>query len=194
MDGTGTTILSRRAFVRSAALAGLGGAYLGGAHLLLRDARWTPNRSFWVSRGREPVSSPLAGEHEADLADIGGGVTGLSTALHSLLRSPGLRVVLLEAQYVGFGATGRSGGVLGNGTEMGTPERTEDNVPFVIELIDRFGIACDLERSPETQLDPYRYATGLRRAAEGLGARVCEGCRVVSIEDGSPVVLKGERF
>src|SRR6266704_3598437 len=96
---------TRRAFVRTAAAAGIGGAYFGGAHLLLRDARWTPNLSFWVSRGRDPAGPPLRGEREADLAIIGGGVTGLSTALHALLRSPRLRVVLLEAHYVGFGGS-----------------------------------------------------------------------------------------
>jgi glycine/D-amino acid oxidase-like deaminating enzyme len=186
--------LTRRAFVRSATLAGIGGVYFGGAHFVLEDERWTPNRSFWVSRGREPVGAPPRGERAADLAIIGGGVTGLSSAVHALLRSPGLRVVVLEAQYVGFGATGRSGGVLDDGTEMGTPPGTEDNVAFVLDLIDRFQIACDLEKAPATQLDPYRYAVGLKRAAESLGAVVHEGGRVRSLEDGSPVTLRGDGF
>ena len=185
---------TRRAFVRTAALAGIGGAYFGGAHLLLEDARWTLNRSFWVSRGREPVDPPLLGEREADLAIIGGGVTGLSTALHALVRSPGSRVVLLEAHYVGFGATGRSGAVLGDGTEMGTPPGTEDNVAQVIEVVDRFGIGCDLERAPEAQLDPYRYAVGLKRVVVGLGAAVHEGSRVRSLEDGDTVTVRGDGF
>jgi glycine/D-amino acid oxidase-like deaminating enzyme len=186
--------LTRRTFLKTAALAGAGGAWFGGARLYLKDDRWTPNRSFWVSRGREPASSPLLGEHEADLAIIGGGVTGLSAAIHALLRSPGLRVVLLEAEYAGYGATGRSGGILGDGTEMGTPAGTGDNVARVLELIDRFGIGCDLQREPVTQIDPYRYAVGLKGAALGLGAKVWEGSRVRSVEDGEPVVIRGDRF
>src|SRR5439155_1578082 len=83
-----------------------GGVYFGGARLYLKDDRWTPNNSFWVSRGREPTSAPLVGEHEADVAIIGGGVTGLSTAVHALLRSPGGRVGVLD---------GRDGGVATNG-------------------------------------------------------------------------------
>src|SRR5438552_12556556 len=75
---------TRRTFVKAAAFGGLGTAYLGGAHLALQDDRWTPNRSFWVSRGRAPVTPPLRGEASADLAIIGGGVTGLSTAIHAL--------------------------------------------------------------------------------------------------------------
>jgi glycine/D-amino acid oxidase-like deaminating enzyme len=186
--------LSRRAFVKTATLAGAGGAWFGGAHLLLRDPRWTPNQSFWVSRGREPAGPPLRGAVEADVAIVGGGVTGLSTALHTLKRTPGLRVVLLEAQYVGYGATGRSGGVLGDGTEMGTRPGTEDNVRHVIEIVDEHGIACDLERAPETQLDPYRYAVGLKRAVLGLGAAVHEGSRVLSFEEGDVVTLRGADF
>ncbi len=188
------TSSTRRAFLKTAAIAGTGAAYFGGARLYLRDDRWTPNRSFWLSRGRAPVNPPLRGDASADVAIIGGGVTGLSTAVHLLMRSPGLKVALVEAQFAGYGATGRSGGVLGDGTEMGMPEGTTDNVAHVMELVDRFGIECDLERQPVTQLDPYRYACGLKKAAEGLGAAVHEGTRVVSIRKGPVVELAGEGF
>src|SRR5437867_12372945 len=70
MNGSPRTGLTRRAFVKTAAIAGIGGAYFGGAHLVLRDDGWTPNRSFWVSRGREPAGAPLRGDREADLAGI----------------------------------------------------------------------------------------------------------------------------
>ena len=49
----------------------------------------------------------------ADVAIVGGGYTGLSAALHAA--EAGLSVVLLEAQRVGFGASGRNGGQLGSG-------------------------------------------------------------------------------
>ena len=53
---------------------------------------------------------PLPGDAEADVAIVGAGFTGLWTA-HSLLRAdPGLRVVVLEAEVAGFGASGRNGG------------------------------------------------------------------------------------
>jgi gamma-glutamylputrescine oxidase len=184
----------RRAFLKTAAFAGAGAVYLGGARHYLKDDRWTGNHSFWVSRGRTPVNPPLRGEGTADVAIIGGGVTGLSTAVHLLMRSSNLRVVLVEAEYVGFGATGRSGGVLGDGTEMGTPEGTADNVAHVRELIDRFRIECDLEIEPETQLDPYRYAVGLKKAAEGLGAFVHEGTRIREIDRGPMITLRGDGF
>jgi len=191
MERSGFT---RRGFLKTTTALGIGAGWLGGTHLYLKDDRWTPNRSFWVSRGRAAVNPPLKGAETADVAIIGGGVTGLSTALHLLTRHPGLKVVLLEAQYAGFGATGRSGGVLGDGTEIGEPEGTDDNVAHVMEIIDKHGISCDLEHEPATQLDPYKYAVGLKGAIERLGARVFEGSRVEAIRRGALVELLGDGF
>ncbi len=185
--------MDRRQFLKAGALAGAGAAYFGAAHLYLSDERWTPNRSYWVARGRAPVNPPLQGNHSVDLAVIGGGVTGLSTAIHAREMMPGLQVALLEAEYVGYGATGRSGGILANGTEMGIQEGTEYNTTFAISFIDRLGIECDLDRENE-ELDPYKYAVGLKAAAERAGVRVYEGTRVVEIDKGNPVRLAGDGF
>jgi gamma-glutamylputrescine oxidase len=63
----------------------------------------------------EPLSpyAPLQGDTTADICIVGGGYTGLSTALHAAQK--GLKVVLLEAHRVGFGASGRNGGQVGSG-------------------------------------------------------------------------------
>ncbi len=58
----------------------------------------------------------LKGEVHADVCVVGGGYTGLSTALH--LAENGFRVVVLEAQRVGFGASGRNGGQVGHGQNI----------------------------------------------------------------------------
>ncbi len=55
-----------------------------------------------------PKQPQLAGSVRADVCVVGGGFTGLSSALH--LAQRGYRVVLVEAQRVGFGASGRNGG------------------------------------------------------------------------------------
>jgi len=55
---------------------------------------------------------PLEGTVDADVAIVGGGFTGLWTALELKRRSPSVRVVLLEAARCGDGASGRNGGFL----------------------------------------------------------------------------------
>lgn len=59
---------------------------------------------------------PLAGTVRADVCVIGGGFTGLSAALG--LAQRGYSVRLLEAQRLGFGASGRNGGQVGSGQRM----------------------------------------------------------------------------
>lgn len=54
--------------------------------------------------------APLPGDREADVAVVGAGLTGLWTAYYLLRTDPTLRVVVLEAETAGFGASGRNGG------------------------------------------------------------------------------------
>ncbi len=59
---------------------------------------------------RTPLGTPLPGDTTADVAIVGAGYTGLWTAYYLLRRDPSLRVVILEAEQAGFGASGRNGG------------------------------------------------------------------------------------
>lgn len=72
----------------------------------------------WYAATVDPLApfAPLQGETRADVCVVGAGYTGLSAALH--LAEQGLDVVLLEANRVGFGASGRNGGQLGSGQRM----------------------------------------------------------------------------
>ncbi|MCZ3376033.1 NAD(P)/FAD-dependent oxidoreductase [Rhizobium sp. AG207R] len=107
-----------------------------------------------------PATKPLSGDINADVVVVGGGYTGLSTALH--LAEAGTSVVLLEANEIGFGGAGRNVGLINAGMwvmpddlpgELGAVhgERLLDllgNGPkLVMELIDKHGIACELERN-----------------------------------------------
>ncbi len=60
-----------------------------------------------------PTSRALAGEHRCDVVVVGGGFTGVSAMLH--LAERGYDVVLLEANRIGWGASGRNGGQLIDG-------------------------------------------------------------------------------
>lgn len=67
-----------------------------------------------------PPFSPPQGQIDCDVCVIGGGFMGLSTALN--LAERGYDVVLLEAQRVGFGASGRNGGQVGQGQRLDQDE------------------------------------------------------------------------
>jgi glycine/D-amino acid oxidase-like deaminating enzyme len=67
--------------------------------------------SFWHSTaGDLTPRAPLAGDRDADVAIVGGGLTGLWTAWYLLERDPRLRIIVLEKEIAGFGASGRNGG------------------------------------------------------------------------------------
>ena len=69
-------------------------------------------RGGWTRRRPIRRREPLAGDAEADVAVVGGGYTGLWTALELKRRDPSLRVTVLEAAHVGWGPSGRNGGFL----------------------------------------------------------------------------------
>lgn len=58
----------------------------------------------------QPLGPPLTDDAQADVAIVGAGFTGLWTAYWLTVAEPGLRVIIVEAQESGFGASGRNGG------------------------------------------------------------------------------------
>ena len=73
----------------------------------------TNGRSVWADTFPEHeriVFPALERDLDVDVAIVGGGLTGLWTALHLLQRDPALRVAVVERDTVGFGASGRNGG------------------------------------------------------------------------------------
>jgi glycine/D-amino acid oxidase-like deaminating enzyme len=117
-------------------------------------------RPYWLD-----VLPPRAGEQrlegdvEADLCIVGGGFTGLWTALHAVARDPSRSVVVVEAGRCGEGASGRNGGFLdaslthglGNGLsrfadEMRVLERLgAENYAGLRDDLMRLGVSCDYE-------------------------------------------------
>jgi glycine/D-amino acid oxidase-like deaminating enzyme len=100
----------------------------------MSDQHEDANRSVWTvereARSQVPPTPSLAGRLRTDVAIVGGGFTGVSTALHLRRARPELGIALLEAGVLGQGASGRNGGqVLHwiNGVSPRTPEELRRN-------------------------------------------------------------------
>ncbi len=104
-----------------------------------------------------PDRPALAGQVDADVCVIGGGIAGCSTALH--LAERGYRVVLLESQRIGYGASGRSGGQAITGYACGQAKLERqvgfenarrmwdialEGLQLIRERVERHAIDCDL--------------------------------------------------
>ncbi len=68
------------------------------------------DKSYWLAAADYSERPPLMDVVDCDVAIIGGGLTGLASAYHLKRKDPSLRIVVLEAQVVGFGASGRNAG------------------------------------------------------------------------------------
>jgi glycine/D-amino acid oxidase-like deaminating enzyme len=142
--------------------------------------------NLWETSSAEQVSAPpLQDEVSADLAIVGGGYTGLSAALYAAER--GARVVLLEADRVGSGGSGRNVGlvnaglwlppgdlidVMGEGAGRRFNTAMGQGPDLVFDLIARHGIACEPVRAGT--LHCAHAASGMadlgRRHAQALAA------------------------
>ncbi|WP_405998191.1 NAD(P)/FAD-dependent oxidoreductase [Streptomyces sp. NBC_00829] len=120
--------------------------------------------SFWLDDPARPGALPaLTGDEHCDLLVVGGGYSGLWTALLAKERDPGRDVVLIEGREVGWAASGRNGGFcaaslthgLGNGLarwpgELATLEELgERNLDAIEAAVGRYAIDCDFERTGE---------------------------------------------
>jgi gamma-glutamylputrescine oxidase len=97
-------------------------------------------KPLWQSRGLAGLAKPMP--RVIDIAIVGGGLTGMSAAFH--LARAGLRVVVFEAANIGDGASGRTGGIVLEGTATGIRPGAENCVPSLARLVEELGIDCDL--------------------------------------------------
>lgn len=165
-------------------------------------SRWgTP--PWTIDFSPQPQSLP----EEADFAVVGGGFTGLSAAATLKRLSPQSSVVLLEAESIGAGASGRTGGMALAESAVGDLPGLGDVLGGLKAILSDLRIDCDLElpgaweigrkkaahspicwedsgtlrvqdEVPGGRLDPGKLVSGLARAAEEAGAHILENARV----------------
>ncbi|WP_428701567.1 NAD(P)/FAD-dependent oxidoreductase, partial [Stenotrophomonas indicatrix] len=129
--------------------------------------------SWYASSLPEPPAlPPLRGELHADVAILGAGYTGLTAALELALR--GQRVVVLEAQRIGWGASGRNGGqaLVGYGCEVDDARRlfdwSREAVQAMRARINRHGIDCHWVEGHASVAIRARHERDLRANCEHL--------------------------
>ncbi|MFF5448336.1 NAD(P)/FAD-dependent oxidoreductase [Streptomyces sp. NPDC012888] len=144
--------------------------------------------SYWLDDPGKPAARPaLTSDEHCDLLVVGGGYSGLWTALIAKERDPGRDVVLIESKEAGWAASGRNGGFcaaslthgLSNGLSRWPDEldRLEElgarNLDEIEAAVARYGIDCDFERTGEIDVatEPHQVEElhELYAQAEGLG-------------------------
>ena len=125
----------------------------------IADAEQYP---YWYDDVDAPDSKPtLVRGERCDLCVVGGGYTGLWTAIIAKEREPSRDVVLIDAAEVGSAASGRNGGFMESSLTHGTangqarfPDEIElleqlglENLDAIEAAIERYGIDCDYERT-----------------------------------------------
>jgi glycine/D-amino acid oxidase-like deaminating enzyme len=167
---------------------------------------------FWLATRRPAPVTPLTGEVSADIAILGGGFTGLWTALRLKELAPEARVVLLEQAVLGYGGSGRNAGQVSGCLDHGHAKALAhfgldearrmarlglDNVDEMAQFCRDHQIDCDLARTGQllvaltpAQIDDARENVA---AAEKLGVT---GLRLLSGDEtraelNSPLYLGG---
>lgn len=116
--------------------------------------------SYYAASANQQINCPtLQGNHTADICVVGAGITGLSAALN--LAERGYKVAVLEANLIGWGASGRSGGqmIFGFGCDMSVIEKSAgkiaakamwdmsvEAIDILRQRVDQHQIQCDLQQ------------------------------------------------
>lgn len=138
---------------------------------------------FWLDRPDRPTARDrVPADLATDLLIVGGGFSGLWTAVLAKERDPQREVVLIEGERIGWAASGRNGGFcsasLTHGTDNGAqrfPDEIDEierlglaNLDEIEQTIARYGIDCDYQRTGSITVatEPYQVEA-LRQAPHG---------------------------
>ena len=150
----------------------------GDLHASLADSSTTP---YWLDSPDRPAPRPgLGADAVADLCIVGGGYSGLWTAILAKERDPGRDVMLLEGSRIGWAASGRNGGFCAASITHGHANGA-DRWPDEIDTLDRLG--RDNLDGIEATLDALRHRLRVRAAGRDHGRHRAAPPRVAARDD-----------
>ncbi len=170
--------------------------------------RWegVKHTPYWLDDPERPDARPaLTGDTTADLLVVGGGYSGLWTALLAKEADPGREVVLVEANRIGWAASGRNGGFCAASLTHGAANG-RDRFPAEIETLDRlgvenlrglretvarYGIDCHLEPTGSLDVATEQHQVEWLRQEEALDVGEFLDTAAVRREVDSPTYLAG---
>lgn len=176
----------------------------------LADAIRAP---FWTDRPEAPARrAPVVNNEEADLVVIGAGFTGLWTAWRALHRHAGWRILVLDAEQVGHGASGRNGGFVAASLTHGLPhgealwpedmnrivDEGRSNLLAMRDDLTMAGVECDFRLVGKTTLAVRPWQVAALHDAHHLSSRYGERTELqdrdaVRADVHSPTYLAGLR-
>ncbi|GAA4748611.1 FAD-dependent oxidoreductase [Nocardioides endophyticus] len=172
------------------------------------EAALAPSRHgvFWLEDAPATTYDALTGSTTADLAVVGGGYCGLWTAVLAKRRNPGARVVLLEANTIGWAASGRNGGFceasLTHGEDNGRsrwPDEYDELERLGSSNLDAFeadvrdlGLDCQFERTGALMVAVEQHQVEWIRGSAELPGEGFLDQDAVRREIDSPLFLAGE--
>lgn len=139
--------------------------------------------SYWISQtpvGKFPHNN---GDIKCDIAIIGGGLTGLSIAFHLKSYFKNWSVVVVEGAHIGYGASGRSGGIIVDHPSL---FGSELDVRYLKDFLYSQGIQCDWRTHPEEPhqylLNPFLLTSELASLCQSIGVHIFERSEVRRID------------
>ena len=135
--------------------------------------------SMWLDIPR-PEYPKLTGGLSCDLLVVGGGYAGLWTALHATERNPGARVVLIEAERVGWAASGRNGGFVEASITHGA-ENGKSRWAGEFDQLEKLGLA----NLDGMQADIAKYAMAVDWERSGMLTVATEPHQVEWLREGA---------
>lgn len=171
-------------------------------HESLENSEWDV---FWLANSPDQRRAQLIGSHQTDLLIVGGGYTGLWTALRAKERDPSRKVTLVEANTLGWAASGRNGGFcessLTHGYDNGLSRWPADmpllerlgheNLQGIVDTIQRYDMDVDLEETGVMQLALEDHQVPWLEEKKRTQRRIFLAEQNVRDEVNSPIIKAG---